>query len=63
MSAPRNAFDAPPLGGAASGPAKRLRFRIDACRASHVTPEPKPAPRRPREVPLPRCRRAGAAER
>ena len=64
MPPPRSAFGAPPQGGAASGPAKRLRFSEGSHRASDVMPQLKPDPRRPLDR-LVRASRAvlGAAER
>ena len=46
MNPPEAAFGRLPPGGAASGPAKRLRFSEGSYRASDVMPQLKPDPRR-----------------
>jgi hypothetical protein len=47
LTHPRRAFGAPPQGGAASDPAKRLRFGAGSCRESDVMPKTKPVTRPP----------------
>jgi hypothetical protein len=49
-------------GGATCGPAKRLRFSVGSYRASDVTPELKPVPRRPLYASRLIDRRCGPAE-